>query len=40
VLKRYSQLGIEVYRTDKNGAITVVTDGEKIAIKSLSGASP
>ncbi|MBP1699050.1 MAG: metallo-beta-lactamase superfamily [Deltaproteobacteria bacterium] len=40
VLKRYSQLGIEVYRTDKNGAITVVTDGEKIAIKPLSGASP
>jgi competence protein ComEC len=40
VLKRYSQLGIEVYRTDKNGAITVVTDGEKIAIKPHSGASP
>jgi len=39
VLKRYSQLGIEVYRTDKNGAITVVTDGEKIVIKSLSGTS-
>ena len=40
VLKRYFQLGIEVYRTDKNGAITVVTDGEKIAIKPFSGASP
>jgi len=39
VLKRYSQLGTQVYRTDKNGAITVVTDGEKIEIKPHSGAS-
>ena len=39
VLKRYSQIGTQVYRTDKNGAITVVTDGEKIEIKPHSGAS-
>jgi len=39
VLKRYSQLGAQVYRTDKNGAITVVTDGEKIEITPQSGAS-
>ena len=39
VLKRYSQLGTQVYRTDKNGAITIVTDGEKIEIKPYSGAS-
>jgi competence protein ComEC len=39
VLKRYSRLGAQVYRTDKNGAITVVTDGEKIEITPQSGAS-
>jgi competence protein ComEC len=37
VLKRYAQLGIRIYRTDKNGAITVVTDGEKIEIRPHSG---
>ena len=37
VLRRYSQLGIQIYRTDKNGAITVVTDGEKIEIRPQSG---
>jgi competence protein ComEC len=39
VLKRYSRLGTRLYRTDKNGAITLVTDGEKIEIKPSSGAS-
>jgi competence protein ComEC len=39
VLKRYSQLGAQVYRTDKNGAIMIVTDGEKIEITPQSGAS-
>ena len=33
VLKRYSQLGISLFRTDRHGAITVVTDGEYIDIK-------
>ncbi len=33
VLRRYFQLGTQVYRTDRNGAITVGTDGEKIEIK-------
>ena len=33
VLKRYQQLGAKIYRTDKHGAITVVTDGEKIDLK-------
>ncbi len=32
VLKRYQQLGTKIYRTDKHGAITVTTDGEKIEI--------
>jgi competence protein ComEC len=33
VLKRYSQLGASLFRTDRHGAITVVTDGEYIDIR-------
>jgi len=33
VLKRYEQLGTRLVRTDRQGAITVVTDGEKIEIR-------
>ena len=33
VLRRYEQLGARIFRTDKHGAITVITDGEKIEIK-------
>ena len=35
VLKRYLQLGSEILRTDKHGAITVITDGEKIEVKTF-----
>jgi competence protein ComEC len=35
VLKRYRQLGTILFRTDKQGAITVVTDGENIQIKTF-----
>jgi competence protein ComEC len=35
VLKRYQQLGTILFRTDKQGAITVVTDGENIQIKTF-----
>jgi competence protein ComEC len=38
VLKRYLQLGSTLYRTDVQGAITVITDGENIQIKTFSGA--
>jgi competence protein ComEC len=38
VLKRYQQLGATLYRTDVQGAITVVTDGESIQIKTFSDA--
>ena len=38
VLKRYQQLGATLYRTDVQGAITVVTDGENIHIETFSGA--
>lgn len=33
VIERYKRLGSKIFRTDKHGAITVVTDGEKIEIK-------
>jgi len=33
VLERYKRLGSKIFRTDKHGAVTVVTDGEKIEIK-------
>jgi competence protein ComEC len=35
VLTRYQQLGAKIYRTDKQGAITVVSDGEKIDLKTV-----
>jgi competence protein ComEC len=33
VLKRYLQVGSKILRTDKHGAITVMTDGETIDVK-------
>ncbi len=33
VIERYKRLGSKIFRTDKHGAITVMTDGEKIEIK-------
>jgi competence protein ComEC len=33
VMKRYRQIGADVYRTDRHGAITASTDGEKIKIR-------
>jgi competence protein ComEC len=35
VLKRYERLGTRIFRTDKHGAVTVVTDGERIEIKTF-----
>ena len=32
VLKRYQQLGPRIFRTDKHGAVTVITDGENIEV--------
>jgi competence protein ComEC len=33
VLKRYEEMGSEIFRTDKHGAITVITDGNEIEMK-------
>jgi len=38
VFKRYQNLEIKVYRTDKNGAITVTTDGKDYWIRTMSQA--
>ncbi len=35
VIRRYQELGAQIYRTDNHGAITIRTDGEKIEIKTL-----
>jgi len=35
VLRRYERLGTRIFRTDKHGAITVITDGEKIEIETF-----
>lgn len=35
ILKRYEKLGSKVLRTDRDGAITIVTDGENIRVKTF-----
>jgi competence protein ComEC len=35
VLRRYQRLGTRIFRTDKHGALTVVTDGERIEIETF-----
>jgi competence protein ComEC len=35
VLKRYGQLGSRVLRTDKHGAVTVITDGDGVKVISF-----
>jgi competence protein ComEC len=40
VLKRYERLGASIFRTDRHGAITVVTDGETIQIETFLKANP
>jgi competence protein ComEC len=35
VLKRYERLGTSIFRTDRHGAITVVTDGERIEVETF-----
>ena len=35
VLRRYERLGIRIFRTDKHGAVTVITDGEGIEVRTF-----
>lgn len=40
VLKKYRQLGSRILRTDRHGAITVITDGEGMEIKTFLETAP
>jgi competence protein ComEC len=40
VLRRYERLGTKIFRTDKQGAVTVVTDGERIEIETFLKKEP
>jgi competence protein ComEC len=35
VMRRYRELGTKVYRTDKEGAVTITTDGEAVRVESF-----
>jgi competence protein ComEC len=35
ILERYAKLGLPVYRTDKNGAVRLTTDGRRLAIETF-----
>ncbi len=35
VLKRYRSLGVRIYRTDRHGAITISTDGDKLEVETF-----
>ena len=37
VLERYQSIGAEVFRTDRDGAVTVVTDGASINVRTFTG---
>jgi competence protein ComEC len=40
VTKRYQELKTKIYRTDEDGAITIITDGEEIEIKTFMKDNP
>jgi len=40
VLRRYERLGTKVFRTDRHGAVTVITDGERIEIETFLRSEP
>jgi competence protein ComEC len=40
VIKRYQELKTKIYRTDEDGAITIITDGEEIEIKTFMKDNP
>jgi competence protein ComEC len=37
VLQRYREVGAEVYRTDRDGAVTVESDGRMVEVRTFSG---
>ncbi|HSB04116.1 MAG TPA: DNA internalization-related competence protein ComEC/Rec2 [Thermodesulfobacteriota bacterium] len=36
VMRRYRQIGSKIFRTDRHGAITVITDGKEIEVKTFA----
>jgi len=37
VLERYKNIGAAIYRTDKDGAVTVETDGSTVRVAAFTG---
>jgi competence protein ComEC len=37
VLQRYEEVGAEIFRTDRDGAVTVDTDGKSVRVQSFTG---
>ncbi|MBI5183012.1 MAG: MBL fold metallo-hydrolase, partial [Nitrospinae bacterium] len=35
IIKRYEKIGTRIYRTDRDGAIQVITDGKDYSIKTF-----
>ena len=37
VLERYENLGVKTYRSDRDGAITFITDGKELRVQTFLG---
>ncbi|MCX5837203.1 MAG: DNA internalization-related competence protein ComEC/Rec2 [Deltaproteobacteria bacterium] len=40
VLRRYEMIQAQVYRTDRNGAVTIMTDGQKLTVAAFGPGQP